>query len=218
MLKIMLSDDHQVVRRGIKSILDEESDFEVVGEASDGLQTVRLAEKLQPDILILDLMMSGINGLEVTRQLNRKCPQISIIVLSMHSNEAYVLEALRCGAKAYILKDNSIDDLVNAVREVSAGRRYLSPQLSEKAIQVYTQKADAAAHDPLKDLTSREREVFQLAVEGSTNAEIAERLFVSPRTVEVHRSNLMHKLGIRSQTEMVKYAALRGLILSNMVP
>jgi two-component system, NarL family, response regulator NreC len=140
MIRLMLADDHQVIRKGLRELFTAEPDFSVIGEAGDGLDAVKLAEQLQPDVLVLDLMMSGINGLEVTRQLNQKSPRIKILILSMHSNEAYVLEALRSGAKAYILKESPPEELIQAIREVSAGRRYLSPPLSEIAIDAYTRK------------------------------------------------------------------------------
>jgi two-component system response regulator NreC len=213
MINIFLADDHHIVRKGIKAILGSEVDFQIVGEAGDGIETVRLVEELKPDILILDLMMGGINGLEVTRQLTKKTPHTGIVVLSMHSNEAYVLEALRSGAKAYILKDNTTEDLVHAIREVAAGRRYLSSPLSDRAITAYTQKTDTvSSQDPYQQLTTREREVLQMASQGASNAEIAARLFISPRTIETHRANLMHKLGIRSQAELVQFSILRGII------
>lgn len=213
MISIFLADDHQIVRKGIKALLSMEADFKIIGEAGDGIETVKLVEELQPDILILDLMMGGINGLEVTRQLVKKKPKTGIVVLSMHSNEAYVLEALRSGAMAYILKDNTTEDLVHAIREVAAGRRYLSAPLSDRAITAYTQKTDSNYNqDPYEKLTTREREVLQMSVQGYSNTDIANRLFISPRTIETHRSNLMHKLGVRTQAELMQYAVLRGII------
>jgi two-component system, NarL family, response regulator NreC len=213
MISIFLADDHQIVRKGIKALLSMESDFKIIGEAGDGIETVKLVEELQPDILILDLMMGGINGLEVTRQLVKKKPKMGIVVLSMHSNEAYVLEALRSGAMAYILKDNTTEDLVHAIREVAAGRRYLSAPLSDRAITAYTQKTDTSfSQDPYEKLTTREREVLEMSAQGFSSADIASRLLISPRTVETHRANLMHKLGIRTQAELLQYAVLRGII------
>jgi two-component system, NarL family, response regulator NreC len=213
MISIFLADDHQIVRKGIKAILSAESDFQVIGEAGDGIETVKLVDDLKPDILILDLMMGGINGLEVTRQLAKKNPKVGIVVLSMHSNEAYVLEALRSGAMAYILKDNTTEDLVHAIREVASGRRYLSSPLSDRAITAYTQKEGANnEHDPYEQLTTREREVLQMSAQGFSNTDIASKLFVSPRTIETHRANLMHKLGIRTQADLLHYAILRGII------
>jgi two-component system response regulator NreC len=215
MIEIVLADDHVIVRKGLQALLSSEADFKIVGECSDGIETVETVERLKPNILVLDIMMAGINGLEVTRQLNKKCPETGIVILSMHSNEGYVLEALRSGAKAYILKDNTTEDLVRAIREVAAGHRYLSSPLSERAIAAYTEKANTDTHDPYLQLTTREREILQMAAQGSSNSEIAARLFISPRTVETHRSNVMRKLGIRSQAELIKFATLRGIIVSN---
>jgi len=211
-INIVLADDHQVVRKGLKALLSAEADFSVVGEAGDGLETVQLVERLKPDILVLDLMMSGINGLEVTRQLNKKGVKTGIVILSMHNNEAYVLEALRSGAKAYILKDSPPDELTRAIREVSSGRRYLSSPLTERAIAAYTQKAEVKLIDPYEQLTTREREILQLAAQGCTNSEIASRLYISPRTVETHRTNLMRKLGLHNHTQLIQFAIQHGII------
>jgi DNA-binding NarL/FixJ family response regulator len=211
--RIVLADDHQVVREGFRALLQAQPDFEIVAETGDGLEAVRLVEKQNPHILVVDLMMPGLNGLEVARQVTQRSPRTRIVVLSMHANEAYVLEALKNGACAYVLKDASAAELVRAVREALAGRRYLSPPLSEPAIDSYIQRARTSASLDLYDtLTNREREVLQLAAEGHTNAEIATRLFISPRTVETHRANVMHKLGLRSQTELVRYALGRGIL------
>nr|NIO71757.1 response regulator [Anaerolineae bacterium] len=168
--------------------------------------------RLQPDVLVLDLMMPGLNGLEVTRQVSQRSPRTHVVILSMHPNEAYVLEALRAGAAAYVLKESTSAELVRAVREAVAGRRYLSPPLSERAIEAYMQKAESAALDPYETLTAREREVLHLVAEGHTNAEIAERLFISRRTVETHRANLMRKLGLRTQTDLISYALRQGIL------
>jgi len=212
MIKIVLADDHQVVRKGLKVLLSAEPDFNVVGEAGDGLETVKLCEQIQPDILVLDLMMPGINGLEVTRQLNKRLPETGIVILSMHSNEAYVLEALRSGAKAYILKESSPEELVHAIHEVYSGRRYLSSPLTERAIEVYTQKTEVKPMDPYDQLTNREKEILQLAAQGITNAEIASRLNISPRTVETHRTNLMRKLNLHNQSNLIQFAIQHGII------
>lgn len=209
---IVLADDHVVVRQGLRALLEAEPDFAIVGEAADGLEVADLVERLKADVLILDLMLPGLNGLEVTRQVQQRSPQTRIVVLSMYANEAYVLEALRNGAGAYVLKEASAADLVHAIREVMAGRRYLSPPLSESAIELYVQKAKAAPRDPYEALTTREREVLQLAAEGQSNPGIADRLGISVRTVETHRANLMHKLDLRSQTDLVRYALRRGIL------
>ena len=212
MTKIVLADDHHVVRQGLRSLLEAESDFSVIGEAGDGLEVTQLVERLRPDVLVLDLMMPSLNGLEVTRQVSQRSPRTHVVILSMHANEAYVLEALRAGAVAYVLKESTSAELVRAVREAVAGRRYLSPPLSERAIEAYMQKAESATLDPYETLTAREREVLHLVAEGHTNAEIADRLFISRRTVETHRANLMRKLGLRTQTDLISYALRRGIL------
>jgi len=212
-IRILLADDHRIVREGFRALLQAQADFEIVGETGDGLETVRLVEQHKPQVLVLDLMMPGLNGLEVARQVTQRVPRTRIVVLSMHANEAYVLEALKNGACAYVLKDAGTAELVRAVREANAGRRYLSPPLSEPAIDSYIQRARTSDSLDLYDtLTNREREVLQLASEGHTNAEIATRLFISPRTVETHRANVMHKLGLRSQIDLVRYALQRGIL------
>ncbi|GAB4541049.1 MAG: response regulator transcription factor [Anaerolineae bacterium] len=211
-ISIVLADDHQVVRQGLRALLETEADFHLIGEAGDGLETVQLVERLKPDVLIVDLMMPGLNGLEITRQVTQRASPTRVVILSMHANEAYVLEALRNGAGAYVLKDSSAADLVQAVRQVVAGRHYLSPPLSERAIETYLHKASPAAQDPYETLTAREREVLHLAAEGYTNAEIAERLSISPRTAETHRANMMRKLDLRTQTDLIRYALRRGIL------
>ena len=212
-ITILLAEDHQLVRQGFRALLAAEKDLTIVGETGDGLEALRLAEHLKPRILVLDLMLPGLNGLEVTRQLSKRESQTKVIILSMHANEAYVLAALRNGASAYVLKDSSASDLVRAIREVLGGRRYLSPPLSEPAMAMYLEKAKTAnSLDIYETLTNREREVLQLAAEGHTTAEIAGRLFISPRTVETHRANFMHKLALRSQTDLIRYALQRGIL------
>ena len=210
---IVLADDHHVVRQGLRALLEAEPDFSVIGEAADGLEAAQLVERLKPHVLVVDLMMPSLNGLEITRQVSRRVPQTRVVILSMYANEAYVLEAFRNGAAGYVLKDASAADLVHAVREVAAGRRYLSPPLSERAIEAYVQKAKAAPLDIYEILTTREREVLHLAAEGHSSPEIAARLGISPRTVETHRANLMRKLGLKTQTDLIRYAVRRGIIL-----
>lgn len=212
MTTIVLADDHHVVRQGLRALLEAETDFNVIGEAGDGLEAIQLIEQLRPNVLVLDLMMPGLNGLETTRQVSKHSPQTRTVILSMYANEAYVLEALSNGASAYVLKDSSSADLVHAVREVAAGRRYLSPPLSDRAIEVYQEKARAAALDKYETLTTREREVLQLAAEGHTSTEIAARLGISPRTAETHRTHLMHKLALHTQADLIRYALRRGII------
>jgi DNA-binding NarL/FixJ family response regulator len=211
-LTLMLADDHQILRQGLKALLKTEPDFHLVGEASDGLEAVRLAERHQPQVLVLDLMMPGLNGLEVTRQVLRRSPRTRVVVLSMHSDEAYVVEALRSGASAYVLKEFGAEELVRAIRAVVAGQRYFSPPLSEHTLGAYAQKMESTLVDRYQTLTGREREVLQLTVEGHSSTEIARRLFISSRTVESHRANLMRKLAVRNQKELVRYAMQRGML------
>ena len=215
MITILLADDHSIVRQGLRALLEVEPDFYIVGEAADGLEVTQLIEYLRPDVLVLDLMMPGLDGLEVTRRVNQRSPQTRIIILSMYGNEAYVVEVLRNGAAGYVLKKSTADELVRAVRAVVAGQRYLSPPLSEQIIETYMQKADESTQDLYDLLTAREREVLYLVAEGHTNAEIAAQLFISSRTVEMHRANLMRKLDLRSQADLIRYALRRGIVSLN---
>ena len=208
----MLAEDHNVVRQALKMLLEAEPDFVIVGEASDGLEAIALVEQLRPDILVVDVMMPGVNGLEVTRQVSNRLPETRIVILSMHSDEAYVLEALRNGASGYVLKDSSASDLVQALREVSDGRRYLSPPLSERAIEAYVQRSESASIDPYDRLTTREREVLNLVAQGNSNSEVASRLTISTRTAETHRASVMRKLNLRTQTDLIRYALRRGIL------
>jgi DNA-binding NarL/FixJ family response regulator len=209
---LVLADDHPIVRKGLKALLEAETDLRVAGEASDGLEAINLVEKIKPDVLLLDIMMPGLSGLEVARQVTQKFPLTRIIIISMHSNEAYVLDALRHGASGYVLKDASMEELVEAIRRVMAGHRYLSPPLSERAIEEYIMRSKTSELDPYKTLTERERQVLHLAAEGNSNSEIAARLSISIRTVETHRTNLLHKLNLRTQTDLVRYAIQKGII------
>jgi two-component system, NarL family, response regulator NreC len=212
MITILLVDDHHLVRQGFRSLLESEGDMHVVGDAGDGLQALELVERLHPNLVVADVMMPGMNGLELTRQLHQAAPQTRVILLSMHANEAYVMEALRNGASGYILKDGYAVDLIQAIRKVAAGGRYLSAPLSERAIEAYAQMAQDASFDTYETLTNRERLILQLAAEGYSGTEIAQKLTISARTVETHRGNLMHKLGLHSQTDLVRYAMKRGIV------
>jgi len=211
-ITVVLADDHHIVRKGLRTLLEAEGEFAVIGEEADGLKVVELVERLRPDLLLLDVQMPGLNGLEITRQIVQRALKTRVIILSMHANETYVREALRYGAHGYVLKDASPSEMVEAVREVSAGRRYLSRALSERAIDAYAEKAQAAPADAYDMLTTREREVLHLAAESSSTSEIAARLGISPRTVETHRENLMRKLGLQSQTDLIRYALRRGIL------
>jgi DNA-binding NarL/FixJ family response regulator len=211
-LTLLLADDHLIVRQGLQAVLKSQSDFQLVGEAADGPETVRLAERLRPDVLVLDLTMPGLNGLDVAKHISRRLPRTRIVVLSMHADLPYALAAVRAGASAYVLKEAGVDELVRAVRAVAAGRRYFSLPLSEADLEAYAGRTAETPPDPYHTLTFREREVLQLTADGHSSAEIGERLFISPRTVESHRANLMRKLAVRNQKELIRYALGRGLV------
>jgi len=207
---IVLGDDHKIVLRGLRALLETQPGFTVLGEAADGLKVTSLVERLKPDVLVVDLMMPGLSGFDVTRRVTKKLPKTHVVILSMYSSEAHVVEALRSGAAAYVLKDASAEELVAAIREAASGRRYLSAPFSNDLIDSYLKRPGGV--DPYDTLTPREREVLHLVAEGLTSGEIAGRLFISPRTAESHRANLMRKLGLRNQTELVRYALRRGLL------
>lgn len=207
--KVVIADDHAMVRQGMKAILESGGQIQIIGEASDGIEAVSLVEKLKPDVTLLDLMMPGLNGLEVTRQISKLT---HVLIVSMHANEAYVLEALRNGALGYVLKDSTAQELIDAVNRVALGLRYLSAPLSERAIDIYSRRAETAPLDPYDTLTTREREVFHLMAEGLSNSEISVRLNISPRTVEIHKSNVQHKLNLYTQTNIVRYALRKGIL------
>ncbi len=209
---VLLADDHPIVRQGLRHLLEAEADMKIVGEASDGLQAVQLAEKFKPNVLVVDIMMPGLNGLEVLKQMKERSPATCGIVLSMQSADVYVVEALKAGACGYVLKETGPSELVNAVRQVVGGQRYLSPRLSERLIDVLLQNAEKVTADPYETLTNREREVLQMASEGLSTSEIAKRLSISPRTAELHRGKMMNKLGLHNQTELIRYAIKRGIL------
>ncbi len=207
---IVLGDDHKIILRGLRAVLEAQPGFSVIGEAADGLRVAGLTEKLKPDVLVLDLMMPGLSGFDVARRVTKRVPKTRIVILTMYSSEAYVVEALRSGAMGYVVKDAIADELVTAIREASAGRRYLSAPFSNDLIESYLKRPGGT--DPYETLTPREREVLHLVAEGLTSSEIAGRLFISPRTAESHRANLMRKLGLRSRTDLVRFAFQRGIV------
>jgi two-component system, NarL family, response regulator NreC len=211
MTTIVLADDHNLVREGLKHLLSDQPALKLVGEARDGMEAVAMVEKLRPKILLLDLMLPRLHGLEVIRQV-RKSTSTQVIVVSMYSDEPYVIEAFRNGAMGYVLKDSTSAELLQAIRGVESGNRYLSPSLSDLAIHAYLKKVDGIVSDIFHTLTGREREVLQLAAEGRSTAQIAKELFISPRTVESHRANVMKKLALRSQTDLVRFAIRKKII------
>lgn len=211
MTTVILADDHEIVRRGVRSVLQADGRFTIVAEVADGLSAVQLAEKHKPHLMFLDLSLPRLHGLEALRQIRICSPNTKVLVLSMHNDEPYVIEALRSGASAYILKGSESDEIVKATQEVLAGRRFLSAPLTEWAITALAVKTPDSS-DSYNTLSPREREVMQLAAEGLGAAEIAEKLFISARTAETHRANLMRKLNLQTQTDLVRYAIRRGLI------
>ncbi len=212
MITVVLAEDHHIVRQGLISLLSAEKDLRLVGEVADGQQAIEVVVRQRPTVLVLDLMIPRVHGLEVVRRLRDDSSATRILVLSMNAEEPYVVEALRCGALGYVLKDCATSNLVDAIRSVAAGRRYLSPALAQRAIDALFDHRAAPGLDPYDTLTERERLVLQLAAEGLGNPEVATRLFISPRTAESHRANLMRKLGLKSQTDLVRYAIRRKLI------
>jgi two-component system response regulator NreC len=210
-VSVLLAEDHPVVREGLRAMLEAEGDFQVVGQTGNSSEVGGMVQELHPDVLVLDLIMPGIGGLNALRELARRRLSTRVVVLSMYANEAYVLEALQNGAGAYVLKQSEAAELVRGIREVSKGRRYLSPPLSQRAVEAYAKRAKGTIATKEAELTAREKEVLMLVGQGFTSAQIGERLFISVRTVESHRSNLTKKLGLHSQAEMVRTALRREL-------
>ena len=208
---IVVADDHIIVRQALRTLL-KDLGFEVVGEASDGLQAIDLVYELKPNILIVDLMMGSMNGLEVTRRVKKEYPGTCIVILSMYKDESYVIEALRAGAQAYVAKDSSKEDLLRAIHEAIAGNRYLGSFVSELAIQAYSEKRASEYREPYDTLSLREKEVMRMVVEGKTSKEIGESLFISARTIDTHRANIMRKLNLNSRSDLVRFAQRRGIL------
>ena len=206
--RILLVDDHAVVRQGFKMILDAQSDMEIVGEAANGREAVELAADLHPEIVVMDVAMPELNGIEATRRVIAADPHIRVIALSMHKDSVYVHEILRAGARGYLLKDSGADDLVKAIRAVARGESYLSPAVSNAVLDDYRKHVT----NPIDLLTSREREVLQMLAEGKTNKEIAVVLNLSVYTVDAHRGRIMEKLNLHSINELVRFALRNGLI------
>jgi two-component system response regulator NreC len=207
-IRILLADDHAVVRQGFKMILAAQSDMEIVGEAANGREAVELAQQLSPDVVVMDVSMPELNGIEATRRLASSVPHARVVALSMHKDSVYVREILRAGARGYLLKDSGAADLVAAIRAVASGQSYLSPAVSNAVLDDYRLHAT----NPIDLLTSREREVLQMLAEGKTNKEIAGVLNLSVYTVDAHRGRIMEKLNLHSIGELVRFAVRNGLI------
>jgi len=215
-INIFIADDHNLVRQGIVALLKDRNIFTIVGEASDGVQAVRMVKELKPDIILMDISMPSLNGLEATYQIKRDMPEAKILILTQHENEEYVLQIIRAGASGYVLKNSVSDDLVNGILALEKGERFFSPSISKLIFDGYITKIkgqETKKENP--ELTHREREVIQLLAEGESNQKVAEKLFISVRTAEFHRANIMHKLNLRDIAGLVKYALQKGIIHLN---
>jgi two-component system response regulator NreC len=212
-LRIVLGDDHTLVRQGLRKILEEQPDWTVVAEASDGREAVRQTLSLQPDVVVLDIGMPLLNGIEATRQIARRFANINILILSMHSEEAYITQAMSAGARGYLLKDSADTDLIRAVAAVAAGKSFFSPAVAKIMLDDYVRHLAAKGIvDRFESLSEREREIFQLIAEAHSNKEIADLLSISAATVETHRAHILQKLDVHNTAELVLYAVRRGII------
>lgn len=211
-IRILLADDHGIVRAGLRALLEIQSDLTVVGEAANGRITVSETLRFRPDVVVLDIAMPELNGIEATRQIHEELPATAIIVLSMYATREHILLALKAGARGYVLKESAGGELIEGIRTVSAGQRYLSAKISAQILDDFLLQEQANTDlDPLAQLTGRERDILQLVVEGKTSAEISKLVALSPKTVETYRSRLMQKLGIRDLPALVKFAIQQGI-------
>jgi DNA-binding NarL/FixJ family response regulator len=211
-IRVFLADDHAVVRDGLRFMLETQSDISVIGQAANGRQTVRQVQLLRPDVVVIDIAMPELNGIEATQQIREACPSTRVVILSMHATSEHIFRALRSGAQGYVLKESAGNEVIDAVRAVHAGRRYLSQRITETLIDDYISSRKALPdRSPLERLSPREREILQLVAEGKSSAQIAETIYLSPKTVETYRSRLMQKLGVSDLPSLVKFAILHGL-------
>jgi two-component system response regulator NreC len=212
-IRILLADDHNVMRRGLRLLLKSQPDFTVVAEAADGRQAVEQAAAHKPDVVVLDVAMPNLSGIEAAQRIQSECPHTAVVVLSMHSDEGYVLRALKAGAKGYLLKDSAEGDLIEAIRAVSRGKTFFSPEISRMLVEDYVREIRTrSVEDSYELLTSREREVLQMVAEGRSNKEVATALNLSLYTVETHRRNLQDKLNLHSLAELILYAVRKRVI------
>jgi DNA-binding NarL/FixJ family response regulator len=212
-IRILLADDHQLMRSGVRLMLEREPDISVVGEASDGREAVSLVKTLKPEVVVMDIGMPNLNGIEAAHQMTQENPELAIVIVSMHSDESYVLRALKAGARGYLLKDSAEADLIKAIHVVYAGKSFFSPAVSKVLLDDYVRKLRRSGTEDAYDLlTPREREILQLIAEGKSNKDIANLLHLSVYTIESHRSNLMGKLNLRGLPELILYAVRRGII------
>jgi DNA-binding NarL/FixJ family response regulator len=212
-IKVLLAEDHVIVRKGIRTLLEKDEEIQIVAEAQDGNEALAKAEQLNPDVVVMDITMPLLNGLEATRRIKKYCPDVKVLILTMHTAEEYIFQLLRAGASGYVLKHAAPEELLFAIKAVHRGDTFLSPSIAKTVIDDYILHAEKSAkEDPIEILTSREREILQLLAEGHSNREIAKMLFISVKTVETHRSNLMNKLNLHGIAELVVFAINRGVI------
>lgn len=212
-IRILLADDHSILREGLRMLLERQTEFAVVGDASNGREAVEMAEACDPDVVIMDLAMPGLNGIEATRRITARSPRTAVVILSMHADESYILRSLKAGARAYLLKDSLKTDLMDAVRAAVRGKSFFSPKVSQVLKEDYVNELEAkGAEDTWDLLTDREREVLQLVAEGKTNKEIAIVLNISIYTIDTHRSHILQKLNLHSAPELILYAVRKGII------
>jgi two-component system, NarL family, response regulator NreC len=213
MARVVIIDDHPFLRTGLRHVLEEYPEFHVVGEAADGREGVQLVEREKPDVAIMDIGMPNLNGIEAARQIHDSCPEVSIIMLSVHSDESYVLRSLKAGARAYLLKQSAEAELIGAVKAAIQGKSFFSPAVSQMLLEDYMrQLRDREEEDTYELLTAREREILQMIAEGKSNKDIANLLHLSPYTVETHRANMMEKLNLHNVPELILYAVRKGII------
>jgi DNA-binding NarL/FixJ family response regulator len=212
-IRVLLADDHKLIRAGLVLVVQQQPDLNVIGEADDGRQAVQLVESLKPDVVVMDIGMPNLNGIEAARQITASRPDTAVVILSMHADEGYVLRALKAGARAYLLKDSATTDLVQAIRAVVEGKSFFSPAVSKVLLQDYMRKLRRTGAEDSYDLLSpREREVLQLVAEGKSNKEVANLLNLSTYTVETHRAKIMQKLNLKGVPELILYAVRKGII------
>ena len=210
--KVIIAEDHAIVRDGLKSILLSEADLEIVDEIEDGLKAVRSATKYKPDLILMDISMPKMNGLEATREIKKKFPDMKILILTIHKNDEHILESLKAGANGYVLKESTYTELMVAIRQTLKGKYYLSPGISDSIVRCLETGTNTDCFTTWDKLTKREREIIKLIAEGYKNREIAEQLFISKKTVEKHRANLMRKLKLHNAVELTVFAVKKGLI------
>ncbi len=215
-IRVLIADDHAILRSGVRLLIEAESDMEVIGEAGDGVEAVELTRSLKPDVVVMDISMPEMSGIEATRAIKAELDQTNIVGLTMHSNDTYFFELLKAGAAGYVVKGGSPHELTDAIRAAARGEAYIHPTLASKLIQGFTERTDPHSGSSQSDgLTEREKEVVRLIADGLTSREIAEELVISPNTVERHRANTMSKLGMHNKAELVRYAVEQGLVSSN---